>query len=102
MKKAIILLLSVNKTISRKELLHQVRKRFAITDRSLRKAINRYISEGVPIASDTAGYSIIKDWKTWEATDKFLASYIKNLQARRTRLKKNVRNYLVNPKLFTV
>lgn len=66
MKNQIILLLSLNKFMSVKELWYQV------------------------------------NWKTWEATDKFLASCIKNLQARRTRLKKNVKNYLVNPKLFTI
>lgn len=101
MKKLIIVLLSVNKKLSLHELLFQVNKQHKITDRGLRQALLRYKMQGVPIASGLDGYSLIKSWKEWEKADKFLLSYIKDFQKVRTRLKKNVGNYLINPKLLT-
>jgi len=100
MKKLIVTILSVNELTSRAKLLKAVQKYYDCSERKLRKVICKMISEGIPVASSLKGYSIIKTWKDWEASDKFLTSYIRKLQSRRTRLKKNVQNYLLKPKLI--
>jgi len=100
MKKLILSILKKHRTIGRVDLLMEVNKTAHCSERDLRQHITDLIQQGEPIQSSLQGYSIVKSWSQWRKADAFLTTYIKKLQARRTRLKKNVNARLVRPQIF--